>query len=87
MNACCKVPLPKFVGTVTASWKEVKEVKKVTLSSCLKWEGGGRPREWAVQRPRGEREDSASDNKKHVSTIRVSCLGIWNKTLELEEVF
>lgn len=30
MNACCKVPLPKFVGTVKASWKEVKEVKKVT---------------------------------------------------------
>ena len=30
MNACCKVPLPKVVGTVKASWKEVKEVKKVT---------------------------------------------------------
>lgn len=29
----------------------------------------------------------AKTNKKHASTIRVSCLGIWNKTLELEEVF
>ena len=30
MNACCKVPLAKFVGTVKDSWKEVKEVKKLT---------------------------------------------------------
>ena len=30
VNAFCKVPLAKFVGTVKDSWKEVKEVKKLT---------------------------------------------------------
>lgn len=60
-----------------ASWKEVKEVKKVT--SKFMFEVG---RGWKAQGMA-----CAKTNKKHASTIRVSCLGIWNKTLELEEVF
>ena len=85
------MPLPKFVETVKACWKEVKEVKKATYKLIFEVVRGA---EGCPGRGNGTCKGSEvrdrmvlSDNRKHADTMRVSCLRIWNKTLELEEAF